>query len=75
MGLIEGFQPGQVSLGDFATQQEATKAQVDSKSKLGKLFAGKTMEPYRKKGYTLGIAHAAGRWHVVLNPPGVSSYR
>ena len=70
--MPRGFKKGQISLGDFDTQDEASEYRFGSK--LGKLWSGQTMKPYRDQGYTLGVTRVYGRWHVVLNPPGVSSY-
>lgn len=71
MGYKKGFQRGQIPLGDFDTEREAKDAQI---GRIGRAFAGRNYDKARKDGFTLGIAYAKGRWYVVLNPPGVTSY-
>jgi hypothetical protein len=72
MNYKEGFQQGQIPLEDFRTFHEASL-------RLTTFWFDEFQKPrYREKkreGYTLGLAHAKHRWHIVLNPPGVSSLK
>jgi hypothetical protein len=68
----DGFQRGQRVLGGpYNSVAEAGRQQTGH---LGDAFAGKVYEKTRSDGYTLGIALSKGKYYVVLNPPGVTSY-
>lgn len=72
MVLKNGFQRGQKVLG--GPYDSIAAAERDRLGRIGKAFAGKVYEKTRREGFTLGIALSKGKYYVVLNPPGVSSY-